>query len=320
MPYVEPEAILHAKQMDVLTYLQNYEPNELVHVSGNVYCTKTHDSLKISNGKWCWFSRGIGGKSALDYLIKVKELSFIEAVEQIVGQAAVRSPVFKDQENKNQDKKLILPKRNENNEKVKSYLEGRGIHTVIIDYCIKTKRLYEESKYHNAVFVGCDLEGVPRYGVVRGTSGIRYLGEVLGSDKHFSFSIPAREESDALHLFESAIDLLSFATLELIEGRDWRGVNQLSLAGVCPPKKDGTQMNTPIALSQYLKDRPHIKTIKLHLDNDTIGRIATKALVATLSNDYTVIDEPPKNGKDYNDQLCNLVGLSLKNQIENYIR
>jgi len=109
MPYVEPEEILQAKQMDVLTYLQNYEPNELVHVSGNVYCTKTHDSLKISNGKWCWFSRGIGGKSALDYLIKVKELSFIEAVEQIIGQAAVRSPVFKDQENKNQEKKLILP-------------------------------------------------------------------------------------------------------------------------------------------------------------------------------------------------------------------
>ena len=78
MPYVEPQAIFQAKQMDLLTYLQNYEPNELVHVSGNVYCTKTHDSLKISNSKWCWFSRGIGGKSALDYLIKVIGFSFIK--------------------------------------------------------------------------------------------------------------------------------------------------------------------------------------------------------------------------------------------------
>ena len=210
--------------------------------------------------------------------------------------------------------------RNGNNEKVKSYLEGRGIHSVIIDYCIKTKRLYEESKHHNAVFVGYDLKGVPRYGVVRGTSGIRYLGEVLGSDKHFSFSIPAREESDTLHLFESAIDLLSFTTLGLFEGRDWRCGNQLSLAGVYPPKKDGTSMNTPIALSQYLKDRPHIKTINLHLDNDYVGRMATKALIATLANDYTVINEPPQNGKDYNDQLCNLVELSLKKQIENHTR
>lgn len=67
MPYIQPEVIAKAKQMDLLTYLQNYEPQELVHVSGNIYCTKAHDSLRISNGKWCWFSQGIGGKSALDY-------------------------------------------------------------------------------------------------------------------------------------------------------------------------------------------------------------------------------------------------------------
>ena len=72
MPYIDPAMIAEAKQMDLLTYLQNYEPQELVHISGNVYCTKTHDSLKISNGKWCWHSRGIGGRSALDYLIKVR--------------------------------------------------------------------------------------------------------------------------------------------------------------------------------------------------------------------------------------------------------
>jgi hypothetical protein len=71
--------------MDLLTYLQNYEPQELIHVSGGTYCTREHDSLKISNGKWNWFSRGIGGKTALDYLIKVKDYSFLEAVETILG-------------------------------------------------------------------------------------------------------------------------------------------------------------------------------------------------------------------------------------------
>jgi hypothetical protein len=63
MPYIPREAIERAKQMDLLTYLQNYEPQELLHVSGSTYCTRTHDSLKISNEKWCWFSRGIGGRS-----------------------------------------------------------------------------------------------------------------------------------------------------------------------------------------------------------------------------------------------------------------
>ena len=78
MPFIAPELIIQAKQMDLLTYLRNYEPYELVKFSGNTYCTRTHDSLKISNGKWIWWSRGIGGRSALDYLIKVKGYSFLE--------------------------------------------------------------------------------------------------------------------------------------------------------------------------------------------------------------------------------------------------
>ena len=92
MPYYDSEAIERARQVDLLTYLQTCEPQELVHVSGNVYCTKTHDSLRISNGKWCWFSRGIGGYSALDYLIKVNGYSFMDAMETITGRAAIGAP------------------------------------------------------------------------------------------------------------------------------------------------------------------------------------------------------------------------------------
>ena len=94
MPYIPPEVVAKAKEMDLLTYLKNYEPGELVHFGGSTYCTRTHDSLKISNGKWCWFSRGIGGKTALDYLIKVREIPFTEAVEMIVGQAAVHPSTY----------------------------------------------------------------------------------------------------------------------------------------------------------------------------------------------------------------------------------
>lgn len=94
MSYIAAEDILEAKKMDLLTFLRNYEPQELVHVSGNTYCTREHDSLRISNGKWCWFSQGIGGRSALDYLIKVKGYSFIQAVETILGRAAEKPPIF----------------------------------------------------------------------------------------------------------------------------------------------------------------------------------------------------------------------------------
>ena len=84
---VSKEDIEKAREMDLLTYLQSFEPYELVHVSGNTWCTREHDSLKISNGKWHWFSQGIGGRSAIDYLVKVRGYSFPMAVEAVLGSA-----------------------------------------------------------------------------------------------------------------------------------------------------------------------------------------------------------------------------------------
>ena len=43
MAYIAAEDILKAKEMDLMTYLRNYEPQELVHVSGNTYCTREHE-------------------------------------------------------------------------------------------------------------------------------------------------------------------------------------------------------------------------------------------------------------------------------------
>ncbi|HEX7028836.1 MAG TPA: topoisomerase, partial [Gammaproteobacteria bacterium] len=50
MSYVNKEQIERAKRLDLLTYLHMHEPAELVRCSRNVYTTRTHDSLKISNG------------------------------------------------------------------------------------------------------------------------------------------------------------------------------------------------------------------------------------------------------------------------------
>ena len=37
MSYIAAEDVAKAKEMDLLTYLRNYEPQELVRVSGNFY-------------------------------------------------------------------------------------------------------------------------------------------------------------------------------------------------------------------------------------------------------------------------------------------
>ncbi len=112
-----------------------------------------------------------------------------------------------------------------------------------------------------------------------------------------------------LHLFESAIDLLSFATIRKMNGINWKKDHLLSLAGVYQLKKETEQSSVPLALTQYLSDHPEIKTIVLRLDNDYAGRMAAKALMTVLPKEYTVSARFPLKGKDYNDYLCRTLRL-----------
>ena len=298
MAYATKEEIAKAKEMDLLTYLQNYEPNELVKVANGTYCTREHDSLKISNGKWYWFSRNIGSSTALDYLIYVKGYSLPAAVETILGRAVSQPPVSYKQKEK-PAKELMLPIKYPSNFGVTKYLRSRGIHPDILNYCYRHCLLYEGLPYHNAVFIGYDENKVPRYAALRGTIG-QYKGEATGSDKHFSFNIPAETQTTTVQVFESAIDLLSYATMEHLAGRDWRRDHLLSLAGVFKTSRADV---VPVALERFLKTYPEIDTIHLRLDNDPIGRGAAEGIVAGLGGTYTVFDTPPTYGKDLNDEL-----------------
>lgn len=289
--------------MDLLTYLQNCEPQELVKVSGSTYCTREHDSLRISNGKWCWFSKGIGGRSALDYFIKVKGIPFTDAVEQIIGRAAAMQSVFMPQNNMHEPKKLLLPKASGNASQVIAYLvTQRGIDRELVDYCISAGRLYESLPHHNAVFVGTDKHGTAKCASLRSIDSDLKCN-AKGSDMRYSFSFTDNHGNDTVHVFESAIDLLSFATLQKLGGGDWRRNSLLSLSGVFQSKQ-----HLPPALKQYLSDYPYINRVVLHLDNDPPGRRATEAIMAVLSAEYKVADSPPSVGKDYNDTLLSFTG------------
>ena len=309
MPYIPPSVVREVKRMDLLTYLKNYEPYELVHFSGNTYTTRTHDSLKISNGKWMWWSQRTGGRSALDYLIKVRGYSFLEAVELLAERANIQPPLFVS-ENVPMEKQLLLPKKNQDDQKVIAYLLGRGIDKEIIQFCLESGRVYESAFHHNVVFVGMDEKDNPKYAALRGI-GTSFIGEANGSDKNYSFSIFAEKSNDTVHLFESAIDLLSYATLQKLDGKEWRREHLLSLAGVYQPAKEIEKSKVPAALARTLKMHPEVKTIVLHLDNDRIGRLATKAISAVLPKQYQVKDVPPKQGKDYNDLLCIKLNLAI---------
>ena len=312
MPYIAPEVITEAKRMDLLTYLREYEPGELVKFSSNTYTTRTHDSLKISNGKWMWWSRGIGGKSALDYLIKVRGMDFVQAVQTIMGNGSVNFPTCENIKSY-EEQPLLLPEKSPTTDVVFDYLFGRGIDYEIINHCLEQELIIESLPYHNAVFIGYDENKEPKYAAYRATNQSRIMGDCTGSKKQYSFRLTA-ENTGEVHLFECAIDLLSYATLMKLEGKDWRQFNLVSLAGVYSPKQKIEDSKVPVTLGRLLEKDKTIKRIVLHLDNDIAGRKATKALQTILSDNYKVVDDPPQYGKDVNDFLCKRLGIKDKTE------
>ncbi|MBR0302329.1 MAG: toprim domain-containing protein [Clostridia bacterium] len=291
---VSKDQIERARQVDLVTYLKAFEPDNLVKISKGTYSTVEHDSLKISNGMWHWFSHHIGGKGALDYLLKVKAFSFVQAVNLL--SACPVTEAYREENDRKEE--FELPELKEGIKEVKSYLMKRGIDKHLIEFCHNKRLLFEDAEHHNCLFIGQDSNGVPRYGTLR---SIRtdFKRELFGSDKRYSFRLTLNN-AKTVHVFESPIDLLSFVTLEIKKHRDWKCDDYLSLGGVY---KAENKEDVPLALQKYLEDNPDAKTICLHLDNDEIGRAASQQIIEALSDEYEVLDKPPPYGKDFNEYL-----------------
>ncbi len=317
MPYYTKEEIRKAKEVDLYNYLSQKYPDELIPFSNGTFITREHDSLKISNGMWHWFSRGIGGKSALDYLIKVKGMSFMEAMQEVLG-LPKNYKKYNYQPKKKEKVELQLPNKNENCNKVLAYLKSRGIDEEIINECISKEIIYESRDKHNLVFVGFDDNHNPKYASERGTNDSRYMHDCYGSNKAFSFKlIDNNKMNDSIHVFESAIDLLSYATILKRNNIDFHLENLISLAGVYQPAGNIEESKLPIALALFLNNNQNIKNIYLHLDNDQAGRQASLGLKNAIKDKFKVIDNPPKKGKDFNDYLCYLKGIKRKYERRN---
>ncbi len=309
MPYIDPEIIAEVKRMDLLAYLQEREPDELVRVSPGVYCTKEHDSLKISNGKWYWWSRGLGGRSALDFLIKVRGIAFLDAVEHLRADcpAAARAspPACAVASERAKRPAFRLPRRCAD-EAAARYLASRGISGDVVGELMARGDVYGTMRRGSphAVFLGRDLAGAPLYAALRSCRG-SYKGEAEGSDKRFSFGLPGDGRGKRLHVFEGAIDALSFATMVEIEGGEWRREAMLSLGGAAVPGAKRGEPTLPAALERRLEDSPGIAEISLHLDNDDAGRTAARAIARALEQrGVAAVVAPPPAGKDVNEFLA----------------
>ncbi len=96
--------------------------------------------------------------------------------------------------------------------------------------------------------------------------------------KNFLSDCYQKNNNSSIHVFESAIDLLSYATLLKMSNKDWENENLLALAGVYQPaKKDIEESKVPIALKSFL-NKNNIKDIYLHFDSDQAGKNGNKII------------------------------------------
>ena len=292
--YIPPPILNELKKVDLVTYFRTIMPYELVKASANEYTTKTHDSLRMSNGLWNWCSKGVGGRNAIDYLMKTEQLEFNDAANLLLKQLQNKVPTIDQQPTKPKEKHIIIPEKNTASDNVISYLKSRGIDEEIIKECIEKHLIYEEKHYHNAVFVGYDEFGNIKYAGCRSTNETIFKQDATGSDKSYSFRLESNTKTDTIYIFEGAIDALSYSTFLKLYGIDYKAKTLISLAGIYQPASDISKSKIPLAIQRYLDKHPETKNIFLCFDNDKAGRKASKALQIVLADKYTVVIKPPK--------------------------
>lgn len=280
MQYTE-EQIARANQTDLVSFL-NAQGEQLVK-SGREYRWKKHDSVTISGNRWYRHSQGMGGYP-VDFVMEFYNATFPETMKMLIGEEGEGRQ--KSCPAPSQD--FRLPEKNEDDELIVKYLtESRALEKNLVMEWIARGDIYEEKKHHNVVFVGRDVDGIPRYAHCRGTGVMKYRGDVAGSDKSSGFCY--RGTDNQLFVFEAAIDLLSFIQLF---PKDWKKRSYLSLAGV-----------SSAALMTFLSERPQITSVFLCLDNDQAGNEACEKLAEEIPEGYSVIRLKPSR-KDWNEILC----------------
>ena len=265
--------------------------------SGKEYRWKAHDSLTVCGNKWFRHSQSKGGYP-VDFVMEFYGKSFPEAVQLLTGEqgesrqdaSPALSPAFR------------LPLRNVANASILNYLtQERKLSPSLVNFFVSAGDIYEDAAHHNAVFVGRDADGHPRYASCRGIHET-FRQDVAGAEKSFGFA--HRGTDKQLMVFEAPIDLLSF--IELFP-KNWQQHNYLSLGGVSGK-----------ALRQFLSERPDVERVFLCLDADKAGEDACKRLAALLPDTVSVTRIQPCM-KDWNEVLVHRAEIPNRNYFKSIV-
>lgn len=276
-----------ARRTDLANFLISH--GEKVRESGSEY-EWLDGSQKVTIRGHLWYHQyKLKGGDAVDFVRRFYNKDYAEAVEMLLnncgGQIITSPPIEKSH------KPFQLPPRNDRMSRLFSYLLfTRGIDKDVLYEFVRRKMIYESADYHNAVFIGYDLNGNPRNAHKRGTATSNpYKGNVAGSQPEFSFHWHGK--SDRLYLFEAPIDMLSFISMHK---ENWKSHSYGASCSV-----------SDRVLFQCLQDNPNIKNVFLCFDNDETGQTANKRIAEKLNSMNIKNEILIPNHKDWNEDILN---------------
>lgn len=98
--FVPPEHMLVIKQWNLLPYLKQFEPHSIIKIDRH-YESVIHDGLTITDKKWQWKDKKLNGKTAIEYLVFVEKMRFVDAT-YLLYQCLKQKGAIKNDEKRNQ--------------------------------------------------------------------------------------------------------------------------------------------------------------------------------------------------------------------------
>lgn len=239
--------------------------------SGRDKRLKSDRSITVRGNRWFDHSTEKGGL-AIDFVQKFYGVSFQEAVVLLLGgEKGIEFKQTSKSTDEQEKKRFVLPEANSDMRRVFAYLiKQRFIDRNVLACFAREKLLFEDAKYHNAVFVGFDEKGVARHAHRKSTAtGSGFRINVEGSNPAYSFHyISKNSHPHTLFVFEAPIDLLSYISLH---PQNWENSSYVALNGVS---------GQPIL--KLLELYPQLQRVSLCLDNDKAGLKAAGRIHKTM--------------------------------------
>lgn len=296
IPFTEEQKEL-AACVDLEAFLR-YRGEKLIR-SGRDMRLESDRSITIRGGEWYDHSVQRGG-NAISFVQNFYGVSYPEAMKMLLGdELGVAFPAAKPKEPE-PPKEFVLPEANPDMQRVYAYLmKERKIDRSVISHFARKDLIYEDAKYHNAVFVGADENGVPRHAHKRSTNsvGSSFRLNVEGSDPRYSFHHIGNDGS--LFVFEAPIDMLSYITL--YPNRWW----DRSFVACC-----GTSVQPVMKMLELM---PETDTVYLCLDNDEAGHKASARMAEQLEEKGVTAERLMPEMKDWNEDLVTMTRYVMEN-------